>query len=175
MLAVGGLALLLAGWPFWLTDVPFSLQFAFDRFTLPFMLGVSLLLGGLACLLPVGRWLRAVLLAGLVALAVGMQIGAGYSFVQDWTAQKSLFWQLTWRVPSLRRGHAGHRQRDAQHQLFHRQLAERPIQLDLLAHPAQVPASQRHAVYAGLPQHPPGERLAAGAGKGADYPIKITW
>lgn len=104
MMAVGGVALLLAGWPFWLTDVPFSLQFAFDRFTLPFMLGVSLLLGGLAWLLPVGRWLRAALLAGLVALAVGMQIGAGYSFVQDWTAQKSLFWQLAWRVPSLRAG-----------------------------------------------------------------------
>ncbi len=104
MLAVGAVALLLAGWPFWLTGVPFSLQFAFDRFTLPFMLGVSLLLGGLLHLLPLGRWLRAALLGGLVALAVGLQLGVGYAFVQDWTAQKSFFWQLSWRIPALQEG-----------------------------------------------------------------------
>ncbi len=103
-LAVGGAALLLAGWPFWLTDVPFSLNFAYDRFTLPFMLGVSLVLAGILDLLPVWQGLKAGLLAVLVTLAVGWQVQAAASYVSDWQVQQGFFQQLIWRVPGLKPG-----------------------------------------------------------------------
>ncbi len=103
-LAAGGAALLLAGWPFWLTDVPFSLNFAYDRFTLPFMLGTSLVLAGIIDLLPAWHALKAGILAILLTLAVGWQVQAAGSFVNDWTIQQGFFQQLTWRVPGLKPG-----------------------------------------------------------------------
>ena len=66
-LLVAALALALAGWPFWLTNVPFSLAFAYDRFTLPFIFGASLLLISLILLLP-WRPLRWLVLAALVGV-----------------------------------------------------------------------------------------------------------
>ena len=103
---IGVLALLalgLAGWPFWLTNVPFSLAFAYDRFTLPFMLGASLLLTGLIALLP-GRALRWLALAGLVGLGIGFQYQTGLAYRQDWVYQQEFFWQLKARVPNLKPG-----------------------------------------------------------------------
>jgi hypothetical protein len=102
-LALGVIALLLAGWPFWLTDVPFSLAFAFDRFTLPFILGGCLVLVSLIMALPwrPARWL---LLAVLIGLGVGFQYQTGLAFRQDWVNQQQFFWQLHWRVPSLKPG-----------------------------------------------------------------------
>jgi hypothetical protein len=44
---LGGLALLLGGIPFWMTDLPITLQYPWDRFTLPMMFGASILLVGL--------------------------------------------------------------------------------------------------------------------------------
>jgi len=103
-LLVGGAALLLAGWPFWLTDVPFSLDFAYDRFTLPFMLGVSLALAGIIDLTPLWRPAKAVVLAVAVTLAVAWQVESASSYVQDWQFQRGFFQQLTWRVPGLTPG-----------------------------------------------------------------------
>ncbi len=101
---VGLAAMLLAGFPFWLTDVPFSLNFAYDRFTLPFMLGVSLILAGILDLLPVWRPAKVLLLAAAVTLAAGGQVEAGSTYVRDWQVQQGLFQQLTWRVPGLPAG-----------------------------------------------------------------------
>jgi len=103
-LLVGGAALLLAGWPFWLTNVPFSLDFAYDRFTLPFMLGVSLALAGIFDLLPLWRPAKGLLLALLVALAAGWQVETASAYVRDWQVQNGFFQQLTWRVPGLAAG-----------------------------------------------------------------------
>ncbi len=102
-LALAGVALLLAGWPFWLTNVPFSLDFAYDRFTLPFVLGACLLLVSLLLFIPwrPARWL---LLVALVGLGAGYQYQAGLNFWQDWKNQQQFFWQLQWRVPNLKPG-----------------------------------------------------------------------
>ena len=103
---IGVLALLalgLAGWPFWLTNVPVSLAFAYDRFTLPFMLGACLLLTGLIALLP-WRALRWLVLAGLVGLGIGFQYQTGLAYRQDWVYQQEFFWQLKTRVPNLKPG-----------------------------------------------------------------------
>ena len=52
----GLLALLLAGWPFWLTQIPVGLSFTNDRFTISFMLGSTLFITGLFGLLPLPHW-----------------------------------------------------------------------------------------------------------------------
>lgn len=103
MLLAAGLLLALAGWPFWLTDVPFRLEFAYDRFTLPFIFGTCLLWAVLLWLIP-WRGLGWLALAGLVALGAAGQIQAGLLFRQDWANQQRFFWQLSARVPALSPG-----------------------------------------------------------------------
>ncbi len=103
MLLLSAAGLGLAGWPFWLTNVPFRLEFAYDRFTLPFIFGACLLAAALILLLP-WRPLRWLAIAGLVALGSGYQIQANLAFRQDWAYQQRFFWQLHWRVPDLAPG-----------------------------------------------------------------------
>jgi hypothetical protein len=94
-------AMLLSGVPFWLTRLPIRLEFPNDRFTLPFALGVSLVLVGLLELLPPRRWLQPVVISLLVGLSIGVQFQNANLYRRDWTLVKSFFWQLTWRVPAL--------------------------------------------------------------------------
>ena len=101
-IGLGLFILLVAGWPFWLTGVPVSLGFPANRATLSFMLGVSLLLGGLLSFLPYR--LDWALVTVFIALAAGRQFQWSNDFRRDWNAQKNLFWQMTWRVPGLEPG-----------------------------------------------------------------------
>ena len=99
----GLLAMLFAGIPFLITDLPLRLAFPNSRFTLPFALGTAFLLVALLELLP--RWSNKLLLASvLAALAVGLQFNNGYLWREDWQLQKSFFWQMTWRIPGLQQG-----------------------------------------------------------------------
>ncbi|HPC06956.1 MAG TPA: hypothetical protein PLI60_09570, partial [Anaerolineaceae bacterium] len=63
LMLVGLFGMLIAGWPFWLTNLPVGLSFASSRFTLPFVLGVSLFLSGLVRLLPLGSRVQHAILA----------------------------------------------------------------------------------------------------------------
>jgi len=101
-LGLGVFTLLVAGWPFWLTGVPVSLAYPANRSTLSFMLGVSLIIGGLVFMLP--RRYDWVLLAALVGFAVGRQFLWSNDFRRDWEAQSEMFWQMTWRAPGLEPG-----------------------------------------------------------------------
>jgi hypothetical protein len=100
----GLFAMLIAGWPFWLTSLPVGLSFAASRFTLPFILGVSLFLAGLVRLLPVGCRVQHAILAGLVALAAGYQVIVATEYRRDWNTQKNFLWQMTWRAPAIEPG-----------------------------------------------------------------------
>jgi hypothetical protein len=100
-IGLGMLAVFLAGWPFWLISFQTSLAWPANRFTLPFMFGVSLILAGLIALVP-WRSLRNVLIVLLVGLAVGRQFLWANNYRDDWDMQKSLFWQLTWRAPGIK-------------------------------------------------------------------------
>ena len=102
---IGLVACLLAGWPFWLIQVGPGLLFPLDRFTLPFMLGVSLVLAGLLRAIP-RAWLRLGLLAVLVGLAVGFHFRVANAYRRDWETQSRFFWQLAWRAPALQPGTA---------------------------------------------------------------------
>jgi hypothetical protein len=100
MIGLGLVMLPLASAPFWLIDLPVALAFPANRFTLPSILGASLILVGLLELIPLGR-LSIVLLAILAGMAAGRQFLWGTDFARDWEVQKNLFWQMTWRAPGL--------------------------------------------------------------------------
>jgi len=81
-IGLGLLAMLLAGIPFLVTDLPLRLTFPNSRFTLPFALGVAFLLVALLELLPL--WNYKVLFASLLAaLAVGAHFNNGYLWRED--------------------------------------------------------------------------------------------
>lgn len=98
--SLGLIALLLAGWPFWLAELEIAVNFPANRFTLPFLFGMSLLLSGLLAFLR-PRFLRWGIALLLVALASGRQFLWADLYRRDWKVQKTMFWQMTWRAPSL--------------------------------------------------------------------------
>lgn len=98
---VGGLAFLLAGWPFWITGLPMHMGFPQDRYSLPLSVGVSLLIAALIDGL-IKDWPRkAVVLAVLLAMAGGFHFNLALSYRNDWNNMRDFFWQLTWRAPGV--------------------------------------------------------------------------
>jgi hypothetical protein len=103
-IALGLLALLLGGIPFWVTGLPIELRFPWDRFTLAMNLGASLLLAGLLEWVVRHRLLNALLLAVLLGLSAGMHVQLANDYRREWNAQKAFFWQLVWRAPAIQPG-----------------------------------------------------------------------
>lgn len=106
MMGLGFLAALVAGLPFWLTDLPVGLGFPNDRFTLPFIFGVSLFIASLVFLIPGGKLVHISILALLTSLSIGWQFQNGVAYQRDWNIQRNLFWQMSWRIPALQPGTA---------------------------------------------------------------------
>ncbi len=104
LMLVGLFGMFIAGWPFWLTGLPVGLSFASSRFTLPFILGVSLFLIGLVRLFPLRQGVQHAILAGLVALAAGYQVTVATEYRRDWNTQKNFLWQMSWRAPAIKAG-----------------------------------------------------------------------
>jgi len=100
MFALGVIMLVLAGPPFWLTNVPISPGFPANRATLSFMLGASFIIAAILELIPNKFKYIPVL---FIALAAGRQFLWSNDFRRDWTEHKNLFWQMTWRAPSLKK------------------------------------------------------------------------
>lgn len=97
---------LFAGGSFWLVGIEPQLHFSADRFTLPFMLGSSLIV--VALIHPLGSQpkLQYGLLALLIAFSIGRQFETNIAYVRDWDVQHNLFWQLSWRIPALEKNTA---------------------------------------------------------------------
>lgn len=102
-LLIGVYALLLAGWPFWLTGLPVELDFPWDRPSLSFMLGVSLVLVGIVDVFIRNRF-QMIILAALFGLAVGSQYQNARFFYIERLNIESFFWQLSWRAPGIKPG-----------------------------------------------------------------------
>jgi hypothetical protein len=103
-LALGGFTWLVAGGSFWLVGILPKTEFNGDRFLLPFMLGSSLLLvGGIGLL---AKWPRVqiTLLALVLGLSISHQFQTANAYRRDWAMQKTLFWQMAWRMPALEPG-----------------------------------------------------------------------
>ncbi len=97
-------ALALAGGPFWLTGLQVGLVYPSSRFTVPFMLGSSLLLAVLLEAVPLKTWMKLGLLSLVVAFAAGYQFQVASDYRRDWNLQKTLFWQMSWRMPGIAPG-----------------------------------------------------------------------
>lgn len=105
-LLLGILAWVLGGGALWLVGertLP-QLHFSADRFTLPLMLGSSLILAALLGFLRRYPRLQLVLFALLVGFSVGKHFQTSTAYRRDWDTQRAFFWQLSWRIPSLQPG-----------------------------------------------------------------------
>ncbi|MGB8253457.1 MAG: hypothetical protein WCF08_09585, partial [Anaerolineaceae bacterium] len=103
---IGVLALFLAGWPLWIAGLQVDLDPLGSRFTLPFILGSALLLTGLIDLLPLKSFIKVVAVCILVGLSSSWHLQATNLFRYEWELVKDLYWQMTWRAPSLKPGTA---------------------------------------------------------------------
>ncbi len=103
-LLLGGLGLFIAGGPFWLTDLELVLSFSHDRFSLPFMLGASLVIPALLMLIPAPDWAKVIPLAVALGFATGMQFQQGIIYRRDWSVLNAFFWQMNWRIPDMQPG-----------------------------------------------------------------------
>ena len=103
-LLLGFFALVVAGIPIWMTNLRITLSFPWDRFTVPMMIGASLLLTGLIEVLTWKRMQSAILIGIAVGVAGGMHFQTSLKFRKDWLTQRDFFWQLTWRAPGIQPG-----------------------------------------------------------------------
>jgi hypothetical protein len=100
---LGLFALLISGWPFWITDISVNLSFPWDRATIPFILGASLILAGFIALVFQPR-LQGLVLAAIIGLAVGAHFQNATVYRDEWKTLQSYFWQMSWRAPELKPG-----------------------------------------------------------------------
>jgi len=103
-ITLGLIALFVSGIPIWVTNLQISLLFPWDRFTLPMMIGASLLIVGLVEMITWKRYQRAILIGIAIGVAAGMHFQTALEFRKDWLLQRDFFWQLTWRVPGIQSG-----------------------------------------------------------------------
>ena len=103
IIAIGLIACLLGGIPYWSTGLMLGGNFPTDRFALSFILGSALVFCGIISLIPLKptRLLRPILLVVLLALAGGLQVRYGITYKRDWEALQRFIWQLSWRVPAI--------------------------------------------------------------------------
>jgi hypothetical protein len=101
-LIAGLCAVVFAGIPFWITGIPVQLDFPWDRSTLPFMVGASLILCGFLLLLK--PEFRNFIAALLISFSIGMHYQSASNYQVEWNKLSQFFWQLTWRAPSLKSG-----------------------------------------------------------------------
>ena len=73
-----------------------------DRYTLPVVLGVTLLVTAASHRMIRRGVQRVALIALMVGLSVAFHLRSTAQFAQDWSTQTSLMWQLHWRAPALK-------------------------------------------------------------------------
>jgi len=168
MMISGGIALLIAGIPFWLTEIPVGLDGFHSRFTLPFLFGAALLTSGLLLAVPLSHWIKVLILAILLGAGIGYQFQAENTFRREWIVQKDLLWQMAWRVPELERGTIVF---SPELPLFYNasDTSQSPM-FDWLWQPEPAPQQMDYAWYY------PNERLLSGSipALKADLPVKVN-
>jgi len=105
---LGSYALLIAGIPFWVTELPIGLNFPWDRFQLAMMLGASLMVSGilffLAAWSPRLTAIRNLIFSLLLGLAIAAHLQNADRYRREWNQQVAFFWQLARRIPGLEPG-----------------------------------------------------------------------
>lgn len=101
-LLLGLAAAMLGPVPAWITGRQVVFDFHSDRYAMPAMFGAALL-----CVVGI-EWLsqrrlqRALLVGLLVSVAAGMHLRVANDYRWIWTDETRLFWQLSWRAPSIK-------------------------------------------------------------------------
>jgi hypothetical protein len=103
-IGIGLAGLLVGSIPFWIANLPFTLDFQWDRFTLAMMIGSALFIAGLIDLFIHTSRQKVFLLSILIAMAAGYQFQAANTYKREWAYMKNLIWQLSWRAPNLQPG-----------------------------------------------------------------------
>ena len=101
---LGLLAFLLGGIPIWMTNLPVELNFAWDRLTLPFSIGASLLLTAALSIIIKNKRIEIFIISLLVGFSVGHHFLNTQTYIQEWDRVNDFFWQLSNRAPSLKKG-----------------------------------------------------------------------
>ena len=100
-----GLAVwVVAGGSFWLVGIQPGLVFSSDRFNISFMLAASLVVAGIVGLMAGRPRVQVLILSLLIAFAAGKQFQTANTARRDWSTQKNLFWQMSWRMPAIAPG-----------------------------------------------------------------------
>lgn len=99
LIGIGMVMLLLGGVPYWVTGLPVSIGFPANRALLSFMFGSCFLLLGLIDFLP--KQIKYPLAILLISLSAGRQFMWSVDYLRDWESQRNLFWQMTWRAPTI--------------------------------------------------------------------------
>lgn len=100
-LVVGVIAVLLGMLPVWFTDRQIIVGMYSNRFGLPAMLGVSILVVALIEWLIAGRVKQLVILCLMVGIAVGSHLRVANDYRWSWVKQTRFYWQLAWRAPYI--------------------------------------------------------------------------
>ena len=102
IMAFGIISLIFGGIPFWLAGLPVNENYFFTRWTIPFMVGSCIVAPQLISLIFKNKLGFIILISALISLGAGTQFLAANSFRHDWENQNHLYWELIWRVPSLK-------------------------------------------------------------------------
>jgi hypothetical protein len=105
-LILGLAALIVGGLPIAFANlrVAYDSIYLFDRYTLPYLLGASVLLVGICGVAIPRRKGNIIVATVLIFFAATYQIDNESAYRHDWNFQRSFFWQLAWRAPKLKSG-----------------------------------------------------------------------
>lgn len=102
-----GAVIVVAGMlPYWFADRHVDLDTVRSRFTQSAMLGVALATVGAVWLVFRTNPMRLIVIAAIVGLSAGFHFRNANRFRWEWEIQKSLAWQMHWRMPGLTPGSA---------------------------------------------------------------------
>ena len=104
MLLLGLVAFLAGGIPVWATGRQVDAGKWSDRFAMAPMVGASIIIVYLIDWLIRTHYQKQFLLSFLLAVSISIQVFNANDFRNDWTLQRSIYWQLAWRIPALKPG-----------------------------------------------------------------------
>ena len=95
---------LMATLPYIAAGLDFSHTFPNDRNTISMMIGSSLLVAGMVDYFIQPQKKQALIACALIALSIGFHFISANTYRRDWDQLKNFFWQIYWRVPSIKTG-----------------------------------------------------------------------
>lgn len=104
LILLGILFMVCAGVPVWVVPLNLDLSFPTNRFTLPMMIGASILMVGLIEFVTNSKIKKVFIVALMVGMAAGFHFRLSESYQNEWNQQKHFIWNLVWRIPYLEPG-----------------------------------------------------------------------